>query len=52
MKRIILLCIIANKNVPNGGTAERKTIKTLLKMDCEVEKMIRFLRLIGIFEEI
>ena len=41
---------------PHGGTAERKIIqgdiRALLGKYCEVEKILRFLREMGIFEEI
>ena len=41
---------------PNRGTAEKNNIqsdiRTLLGKDCEMEKIMRFLREMGIFEEI
>ena len=48
---------IAYKTAPNGGTAERNTIsgmiiRTLLGRNCEVEKIIRLLKGMGMFKEI
>ena len=46
-----------NQTLPNGGTSEKKyniqsEIKILLGRDCEVKKILKFLKETEMFEEI